>query len=332
MRLFLALLTLVNMAVLANDDLLLEPGVYTDLLNRSFRRIVVYEKGDLKMYMIGPLKDHTIIALWSEDGWKKDDTKSKYIRYFNSSLITSTVINATSFEFTTEPQTPNGSNAGIEKSFFVKYASEQIAHELIRTLPLGYGIHVSSYAEALPLSPKPSPPPERAVVVDLGTSLFSLSSPKNAVLFDFDGDGFRAKSTWIQGTDLYFLALDRNSNRAIDHGGELFTPNTLDAFSKKRYSGFSALQTFDSDENGWIDDSDGIFHHLLLWNDANRDGKSTPEELKSLCELGVKAIGCHFFENRTIDDYGNGALFESEVILDSGAKARSQFIHFIRPN
>jgi len=75
-----------------------------------------------------------------------------------------------------------------------------------------------------------------------------------------------------------FLALDKNSNGAIDDGSELFGP--------KSGRGFKELGKHDEDNNGWIDENDSIFDDLKIWQ-INNDGE---ESLLGLKEVGVGAI------------------------------------------
>lgn len=75
-----------------------------------------------------------------------------------------------------------------------------------------------------------------------------------------------------------FLALDKNNDGAIDDGGELFGPRTG--------SGFQELAEYDSDQNGWIDETDEIFKELKIWH-VNQQGVKT---LVGLKEAGVGAI------------------------------------------
>ncbi len=75
-----------------------------------------------------------------------------------------------------------------------------------------------------------------------------------------------------------FLVLDLNGNGAVDTGKELFGPATED--------GFKELALYDSDRNGWIDESDPIFFKLKIWSlDENGEPK-----LFSLFEKNVGAI------------------------------------------
>ena len=71
---------------------------------------------------------------------------------------------------------------------------------------------------------------------------------------------------------------DKNGDGKINDGTELFGVKSGD--------GFKDLAEYDSDGNGWIDESDEVFEKLQVWSKTD-DGK---EELKSLKESGVGAI------------------------------------------
>ncbi len=71
----------------------------------------------------------------------------------------------------------------------------------------------------------------------------------------------------------YFLAWDRQKNGVISEADQLF------GNSEKAQNGFEKLRQLDSNKDGWIDESDEKFQELVLWRDANSDGKSTASEI-----------------------------------------------------
>lgn len=75
-----------------------------------------------------------------------------------------------------------------------------------------------------------------------------------------------------------FLALDKNGNGEIDDGSELFGPQTG--------RGFEELAAYDTDQNGWIDESDWVFDSLKIWT-VSPSGEKT---LIGLKEADVGAI------------------------------------------
>lgn len=94
--------------------------------------------------------------------------------------------------------------------------------------------------------------------------------------FDIDANGECDQiSTLKKGSG--FLALDKNSNNKIDDGLELF--GTLNG------NGFADLRRYDSDNNGWIDESDPIFEGLRIWQKTKDE-----DTLVALGEIGIGAI------------------------------------------
>ena len=94
--------------------------------------------------------------------------------------------------------------------------------------------------------------------------------------FDIDANGECDQiSTLKKGSG--FLALDKNSNNKIDDGLELF--GTLNG------NGFADLRRYDSDNNGWIDESDPIFEGLRIWQKTKDE-----DTLVALGEVGIGAI------------------------------------------
>jgi Ca2+-binding RTX toxin-like protein len=108
----------------------------------------------------------------------------------------------------------------------------------------------------------------------------------STVLFDMDGDGVRDKTGWV-GADDGLLALDRNGNGTIDDIGEIsFVGDTEGALSD-----LEGLRAFDTDGDNFVDADDARFGEFRVWRDANHDGVSQANELKSLSELGITHIG-----------------------------------------
>lgn len=113
------------------------------------------------------------------------------------------------------------------------------------------------------------------LVVNFGASSAELSDMKFS--FDLDCDGKSDQiSQLAKGSG--FLALDLNSDGAINDGSELF--------GAKSGNGFADLAKYDADGNGWIDESDEIFDKLRIWT-KDDDGKDT---LLSLGEVGIGAV------------------------------------------
>ncbi|MCK6597789.1 MAG: hypothetical protein L6Q37_05445 [Bdellovibrionaceae bacterium] len=88
----------------------------------------------------------------------------------------------------------------------------------------------------------------------------------------------------------YFLAFDRNKNKRIDDGEELFG-------DQKNFSnGFEALKELDSNKDGIVDSKDKEFYNLLLWRDINGNGIAEKNEIKKITHYQIKSIDLNYVE------------------------------------
>lgn len=124
------------------------------------------------------------------------------------------------------------------------------------------------------------------VIVDLdgdGVQLVSLADSN--VYFDMNDDGVLDRTGWASAGD-GFLVLDRNENGTIDHANEFSFTIDLEGAT----SDLEGLRVFDSDGSGYFDEGDAEFARFDIWRDANLDGVSQADELKSLAEWGIVSI------------------------------------------
>jgi len=78
--------------------------------------------------------------------------------------------------------------------------------------------------------------------------------------FDIDLDNKLDKIPFV-GSGSGFLAIDKNGDKKINDGNELFGPRTG--------NGFNELKDYDIDNNLWIDEKDPIYDRLLVWSKDN---------------------------------------------------------------
>ncbi len=112
------------------------------------------------------------------------------------------------------------------------------------------------------------------LILSLDGTMPSLNS--KTFSFDIDSDGKSDQISQLNAGN-GFLALDKNNNRVIDDGSELFGVKSGD--------GFKDFDKYDDDKNGWIDENDAVFDKLRVWQ--KNDGK---DKLLALGELGIGAI------------------------------------------
>ncbi|HEX8248900.1 MAG TPA: hypothetical protein VF599_12050 [Pyrinomonadaceae bacterium] len=158
------------------------------------------------------------------------------------------------------------------------------------------------------------------IVIDISGNGFSLTNVPNGVSFDLEANGNSRQFAWTSiDSDEAWLALDRNQNGTIDNGRELFGNVTAQVpQTGAERNGFLALVEYDKIMNGGNADGkithlDFIFSRLRLWQDANHDGISESNELKTLSELGLEKIELDYQESRRIDQHGNQFKYRAKV-------------------
>ena len=114
------------------------------------------------------------------------------------------------------------------------------------------------------------------LVVNFAADAASLRSQRFS--FDLLGNGEEVDMPLL-GEGSGFLVLDALGGGRVESGRQLFGPASGD--------GFADLAAYDSDANGWIDESDPVFGRLGVWTpDATGGGV-----VQSLAAAGVGALG-----------------------------------------
>jgi hypothetical protein len=145
-----------------------------------------------------------------------------------------------------------------------------------------------------------------------------LTSPADGVIFDIDSDGTVEAVAWSHiDSDVGLLVIDRNANGRIDNGSEVFGSRMLPQI----YGGFTALEKFEGQRVGAIDNSDPLYARLLLWADRNHNGQSEESELLKVRDILAK-IGLGYFRLDIPDDHGNRFLTQGWSVASQDFRGR----------
>lgn len=117
--------------------------------------------------------------------------------------------------------------------------------------------------------------PTDPLVLNFAGSAAQLSDQRFA--FDLNADG-QAEQINRLAAGSGFLVFDRNGDRQVKDGGELFGPASND--------GFAELAALDDDGNGWIDENDAAFSRLGVWTPDD----SGHNVMNPLSSAGVGAL------------------------------------------
>ncbi len=160
------------------------------------------------------------------------------------------------------------------------------------------------------------------ILIDVAGNGLDLTDLEHGVRFDITGSLGPEPLSWTQAnSDDAFLALDLNANGVIDDGRELlgnFSAQLEPAAGEER-NGFSALAVYDTNADGVVNSSDGVYSELRLWQDKNHNAVSEPDELHPLEQLGLTSLELKYERTKKVDEYGNQFRYRAKVRDARGA-------------
>ena len=160
----------------------------------------------------------------------------------------------------------------------------------------------------------PDPSSNCALIVSTNPrSSYTLTSADRGVRFDVDADGDLDQVAWTEaGTEVAFLALDRDGDGRISSGRELIGDRTVPDVR----NGVRALTELAAQPEPLATVHSGIplFETLRLWTDANHNGVSEADELRPAGDE-LAAIGLGYSTHRRLDSHGNQSRFRGFVHL-----------------
>ncbi|MFT4255141.1 MAG: calcium-binding protein, partial [Caulobacter sp.] len=123
------------------------------------------------------------------------------------------------------------------------------------------------------------------IALDLDGDGLDLSTVDSSSVVVRTAGGGISQIGWVGPSD-GFLAVDRDGDGAINRLSELsFVQDKPGATSD-----LEGLRTWDTNGDGMLDKNDRDFSKILLFVDANQNGRSTAGELRTLEEAGIAAI------------------------------------------
>jgi len=156
---------------------------------------------------------------------------------------------------------------------------------------------------------------ESPLILDLDGLGIATTGFDYPVLFDMNNDGEPEPIGWTAWTsDEAFLWLDRNSNRRVDDGSELFGTATPLSSGGTASNGFEALAEFDLPAMGGNADrritaDDDVWNRLRLWVDRNHNGVSERQEIQNLRRWGIVSLDLFYVEVNELDGAANRIMF-----------------------
>jgi hypothetical protein len=224
---------------------------------------------------------------------------------------------------------PTALGASIPFALRLSNGLQAAIQQVINIAQQGWSTYNVGIVTILPLEVSGSGRYHLPLVLDLTGSGIKLLPPSQSnAVFDHNADGAKSAVGWV-GADNGILVFDTNGNGAIDNATEWFGESFAVPGSKAPVgkNGFSALATLAaagstvfSRDTALINPLTGgsYFDGVKVWVDADQNGISTPDELKTLTSLGIASID--LISTHDGRQVGGG-------LIDSTAGLRSPMAH-----
>jgi hypothetical protein len=150
------------------------------------------------------------------------------------------------------------------------------------------------------------------IVINFGGTAVQLTDWK----FDFDlsADEIKEEIPFVTGGS-GILVFDKNGDRQVNDGSELFGPITG--------NGFTELAVLDEDKNNWIDENDATYKQLYVWQkDEASNEAMIPLSQMNVGALFVGAISSPF-DLRDQNNNIKGQIIRTGVYLSNSGAAGS---------
>jgi hypothetical protein len=156
------------------------------------------------------------------------------------------------------------------------------------------------------------------LVIDLAGDGFNFTSVSDGIVFPIRIDMTRERIAWTApGSDDGFLAMDKQ------RGGIVNSVYNLIA-GVRHVNGFAELNSLEREidgtpisrePDGILDEHDEAFSRLIVWIDANHNGTSDGDELRSLKSAGIISLYMGYERIDQRDQHGNVLRFRGYAIV-----------------
>lgn len=139
------------------------------------------------------------------------------------------------------------------------------------------------------------------IILDLTGDGLQITPVGQSDIVTRDANGNILRTSWVGPTN-GILAFDRNGDGKINNTADI-------SFVQDKHGATTDLEGLagrDSNADGVLDASDEFFSKLVVWVDANQDGRAKKSEVKTLAELGIvsislKPLATGFDDSDTLD-------------------------------